>query len=56
VTPRVDDIHKLIADIDYLLSGSGNRLSRMLSGHVQYDKDVLQQVRDFLLRNSLYQH
>jgi len=50
VTPRVDDIHKLIADIDYLLSGSGNRLSRMLSGHVQYDKDVLQQVRDFLLQ------
>ncbi|MGM3305730.1 hypothetical protein ACSQ6I_07000 [Anabaena sp. WFMT] len=50
MTSRADEIHKLIADIDNLLSNSGNRLSKLLSGQGQEDKDVLQRVRDFLVK------
>jgi hypothetical protein len=50
VTSRADEIHKLIADIDNLLNNSGNRLSKLLSGQGQEERDVLQQVRDFLVK------
>nr|WP_199306655.1 hypothetical protein [Anabaena sphaerica] len=39
----------MIADIDNLLANSGNRLSKLLSGQGQEERDVLQRVRDFLV-------
>ncbi|TAF04138.1 MAG: hypothetical protein EAZ77_16155, partial [Nostocales cyanobacterium] len=50
MTSRTDEIHKLIADIDSLLGNSGSRLSKILSGQGQEERDVLQRVRDFLVK------
>jgi hypothetical protein len=50
VTSRKDEIHKLIADIDNLLANSGNPLSKLLSGQGQEERDVLQRVREFLVK------
>ncbi|BAZ28183.1 hypothetical protein NIES4074_06140 [Cylindrospermum sp. NIES-4074] len=50
MTSRADETQKLIADIDNLLASSGKRLSRLLSGQAQEPKEVLQRVRDFLVR------
>jgi CHASE3 domain sensor protein len=50
VTSRADDIHKLIADIDNLLAHGGKRLSKLLSGQGQEEREVLQRVRDFLVK------
>ncbi|MEA5576937.1 hypothetical protein [Anabaena sp. UHCC 0451] len=49
MTFRADEINKLIADIDNLLANSGNRLSKILSGQGQEEREVLQRVRDFLV-------
>lgn len=49
MTSRADDIHKLIIDIDNLLSNSGNPLSKLLSGQSQEEKGLLQQIRNFLI-------
>jgi hypothetical protein len=50
VTPSADEIQKLIADIDNLVASGGKRLSRLLSGQAQEPKEVLQRIRDFLVR------
>ncbi|WP_016950560.1 hypothetical protein [Anabaena sp. PCC 7108] len=50
MTSRVDEIHKLIADIDNLLANSGNRLTKLLSGQGSEDREVLHRVRDFLMK------
>ena len=49
MTPRSDEIQKLIADIDNLLTSGGKRLSRLLSGQAQEPKEVLQRIRNFLV-------
>nr|WP_199301824.1 hypothetical protein [Sphaerospermopsis sp. FACHB-1194] len=40
----------MIADIDNLLANSGNPLSKLLSGQGQEERDVLQRVREFLVK------
>jgi hypothetical protein len=50
VTSRTDEIHKLIADIDNLLANSGNRLTKLVSGQGSQERDVLQKIRDFLVK------
>ncbi|MEH2242528.1 hypothetical protein [Nostoc sp.] len=50
MTSSADEIQKLIADIDNLLVSGGKRLSRFLSGQVQDPKEVLERIRDFLVR------
>ena len=52
MTSRADEIQKLIADIDNLLTSSGKRLSRLLSSQAQEPREVLQQIRDFLVQAS----
>ncbi|MDZ8033874.1 hypothetical protein [Nostoc sp. DedSLP04] len=50
MTFSTDEIQKLIADIDNLLASGGKRLSRFLSGQAQEPKEVLERIRDFLVR------
>jgi hypothetical protein len=50
VTSHTDEIHKLIADIDHLLVNSGNPLSKLLSGQGHEERDILQRVRNFLVK------
>ncbi len=50
MTSSADEIQKLIADIDNLLASGGKRLSRFLSGQGQEPKEVLERIRDFLVR------
>lgn len=45
-----DEIQKLIADIDNLLASGGKRVSRFLSGQAQEPKEVLERIRNFLVR------
>ncbi|MBE8988181.1 hypothetical protein [Nostoc sp. LEGE 12450] len=45
-----DEIQKLIADIDNLLASGGKRLSRFLPGQGQEPKEVLERIRNFLVR------
>lgn len=50
MTSSADEIQKLIADIDNLLASGGKRLSRFLPNQGQEPKEVLERIRDFLLR------
>ncbi len=50
MTSRPDEIQGLIADIDNLLANNGKRLSRLLSGQAQEVPEVLDRIRDFLVR------
>jgi hypothetical protein len=50
VTSSADEIQKLIADIDNLLASGGKRLSRFLPGQAQEPKEVLERIRNFLVR------
>ncbi len=50
MTSSADEIQKLIADIDNLLASGGKRLSRFLSGQAQEPKEVLERVRNFLVK------
>ncbi|QIR40126.1 hypothetical protein HCG51_27700 [Tolypothrix sp. PCC 7910] len=50
MTSRADEIQRLIADIDNLLASNGKRLSKLLSSQAQEPKDVLDRVRDFLVK------
>ncbi|MBN3938866.1 hypothetical protein [Nostoc sp. NMS9] len=50
MTFSTDEIQKLIADIDNLLASGGKRLSRFLSGQAQEPKEVLERIRNFLVR------
>jgi hypothetical protein len=50
VTFNTDEIQKLIADIDNLLASGGKRLSRFLSGQAQEPKEVLERIRNFLVK------
>ncbi|NEU79641.1 hypothetical protein [Nostoc sp. UIC 10630] len=50
MTSSADEIQKLIADIDNLLASGGKRLSRFLSGQGQEPKEVLERIRNFLVR------
>ncbi|MHC5855648.1 hypothetical protein [Nostoc sp.] len=50
MTSSTDEIQKLIADIDNLLASGGKRLSRFFSGQAQEPKEVLERIRDFLVR------
>jgi hypothetical protein len=50
VTAHTDEIYQLIVDIDNLLSYSPKGLSKFLSNQGQQEKEVLQRVRDFLVR------
>ncbi len=50
MTSSADEIQKLIADIDNLLASGGKRLSRFLPGQAQEHKEVLERIRNFLVR------
>jgi len=50
VNSSADEIQKLIADIDNLLASGGKRVSRFLSGQAQEPKEVLERIRNFLVR------
>lgn len=50
MTSSADEIPKLIADIDNLLASGGKRLSRFWSGQAQEPKEVLERIRNFLVR------
>ncbi|MBE9037804.1 hypothetical protein [aff. Roholtiella sp. LEGE 12411] len=50
MTFRADETQKLIADIDNLLASGGKRLSMLLSGQAQEPKEVLQRIREFLIK------
>ncbi|HYX15104.1 MAG TPA: hypothetical protein VE944_12200 [Nostoc sp.] len=50
MTSSADEIQKLIADIDNLLASGGKRMSRFLSGQAQEPKEVLERIRNFLVR------
>ncbi|NDJ24148.1 hypothetical protein GS682_21365 [Nostoc sp. B(2019)] len=50
MTFRADETQQLIADIDNLLTSGGKRLSRLLSGQAQEPKEVLQRIREFLVK------
>ncbi|MEH2403939.1 hypothetical protein [Nostoc sp.] len=50
MTSSADEIQKLIADIDNLLASAGKRLSRFLPGQTQEPKEVLERIRNFLVR------
>ncbi|MBD2411354.1 hypothetical protein FACHB389_26495 [Nostoc calcicola FACHB-389] len=50
MTSSADEIQKLIADIDNLLASGGKRLSRFFPGQGQEPKEVLERIRDFLVR------
>ncbi|MCW5314393.1 hypothetical protein GTQ43_11420 [Nostoc sp. KVJ3] len=50
MTSSADEIQKLIADIDNLLANGGKRLSRFLPGQAQEPKEVLERIRNFLVR------
>ena len=50
MTSSADEIQKLIADIDNLLASGGKRLSRFLPGQTQEPKEVLERIRNFLVR------
>jgi hypothetical protein len=50
VTSSADEIQKLIADIDNLLASGGKGLSRFLPGQAQEPKEVLERIRNFLVR------
>ncbi|MEH2453435.1 hypothetical protein [Nostoc sp.] len=50
MTSSADEIQKLIADIDNLLASGGKRLSRFLPGQMQEPKEVLERIRNFLVR------
>ncbi|MEA5503110.1 hypothetical protein VB735_08325 [Halotia wernerae UHCC 0503] len=50
MTSREDEIKKLIADIDNLLTSSGKRLPRLLSSQTSEPKEVLERVRNFLVQ------
>ncbi|MBW4612417.1 MAG: hypothetical protein KME21_03905 [Desmonostoc vinosum HA7617-LM4] len=50
MTSHTDEIQKLIADIDNLCAGGGKGLSRLFSSQAPEPKEVLQRIRDFLLR------
>ncbi len=50
MTSREDEIKKLIADIDNLLTSSGKRLPRLLSNQTPEPKEVLERVRNFLVQ------
>ncbi|WP_392531923.1 hypothetical protein [Nostoc sp. C117] len=50
MTSSADEIQRLIADIDNLLANGGKRLSRFLSGQAQEPKEVLERIRNFLVR------
>ncbi|MFN6563260.1 MAG: hypothetical protein RMY28_026185 [Nostoc sp. ChiSLP01] len=50
MTSSADEIQKLIADIDNLLASGGKRLSRFLPSQGQEPKEVLERIRDFLVK------
>ncbi|MBD2509650.1 hypothetical protein H6G91_20530 [Nostoc muscorum FACHB-395] len=50
MTSSADEIQKLIADIDNLLASGGKRLSRFLPSQGQEPKEVLERIRNFLVR------
>ncbi|MBD2560932.1 MULTISPECIES: hypothetical protein [Nostoc] len=50
MTSSADEIQKLIADIDNLLASGGKRVSKFLSGQAQEPKEVLERIRNFLVR------
>ncbi|MBN3911154.1 MAG: hypothetical protein HWQ35_32820 [Nostoc sp. NMS1] len=50
MTSSADEIQKLIADIDNLLASGGKGLSRFLPGQAQEPKEVLERIRNFLVR------
>ena len=50
MTYSADEIQKLIADIDNLLASGGKRLSRFLPGQMQEPKELLERIRNLLVR------
>ncbi|MEA5617816.1 hypothetical protein VB711_08190 [Cronbergia sp. UHCC 0137] len=50
MTYGVEEIRSLIADIDNLLVNDGKRLLRLLPGQSQAGREVLQRVRNFLVK------
>ncbi|TAF06855.1 MAG: hypothetical protein EAZ76_18355, partial [Nostocales cyanobacterium] len=54
MTFNTEEINKLIADIDHLLVSSSNPLSKLLSSQGEDERDVLQRVRDVLVRINEY--
>lgn len=49
MTSRADEIQKLIADIDDLLTNNSKRLPKLLSAQAPEAKEVLERVRNFLV-------
>ncbi len=52
MNPKLAEIQALIADIDNLLANKGKRLSRILSNRGQEPRQVIERIRDFLVRES----
>ena len=50
MTSSANEIQKLIADNDNLLASGGKRVSRFLSGQAQEPKEVLERIRNILVR------
>jgi hypothetical protein len=50
VTFRVDEIQRLIADVDNLLASSGKRLPKLLSSSAPEAREVLERIREFLVK------
>jgi len=50
VTSRAEEIQTIIADIENLFAKSGNRLSRVLSGQTLSSTELLERIRDFLIK------
>lgn len=50
MTSRREEIQTIIADIENLFAKSGNRLSRVLSGQTLSTTELLERIRDFLLK------
>ncbi len=50
MTSRAEEIQRLIADIENLLAKSGKRLPRVLPGQAPEPKQVLERIRDFLIK------
>lgn len=50
MTPRVDEIQKLIADVDNLLASSGKRLPKLLPSQAPEAREVLERIRGFLVK------
>ncbi|WP_017654713.1 hypothetical protein [Fortiea contorta] len=50
MTPRADELHRLIADLDNLLATTDKHFPKLVSSQAQAARQVLERIRDFLAR------